>query len=419
MSPFVPKTWPFPSALLPEAACLVGGSVRDQLLGRCSGYLDLDFVLPAGAIETAKSLANACNAGFVVLDAQRQIARVVFERVTVDIAQQQGDSLEADLRRRDFTINAIAYHPITQTLIDPLGGQQDLSAKTIRMVSARNLAEDPLRLMRAYRQAAQLGFTVDADTRQQIRQLAPKIQTVAVERVRSELDALLSAPSSDPLKAVLQHQLLDHWLPHLGRQSADQQSLDRIRAIDSAVDQLNQSLPAYGKTLFQWAKSVPFGSYRSWVKVAKLSCLVGSTEAIAQQSLLVLSYGRAETQAVLTLLKAQPAIDRMRTGALSRAEQFFLFKLVGEAFRAVSLLAMAQGVPLARLKPMIARFVDPSDAIAHAQPLVTGNEIMQQLNLSPGPALGRLLKAIEQAQANGAIGTKAEAIDWLASRVDS
>ncbi|MEO1445852.1 MAG: CCA tRNA nucleotidyltransferase [Cyanobacteria bacterium J06635_11] len=410
MSAFCPDTWPFPIALLPAEAHLVGGSVRDQLLHRQSSYLDLDFVLPQRAIETAAAIAKACDAGFVVLDAQRQIARVVFEQITVDFAQQQGESLEADLRRRDFTINAIAYHPITQSIVDPLGGKQDISRKTIRMVSADNLAADPLRLMRAYRQAAQLNFTVEPDTQQAIHQLSPQIKQIAVERIRSELDALLSVANSDEqFQQILCHELLSDWLPHF-----DAQSIERMRSIDTAVKQLGTTLPEQGKSLlYNWPKAVPPGSYRSWVKAAKLSCLVSPERAIAQKQLATLSYSRFETQIVLVLLKAQPAINRMCSEELSRSEQFFLFKLAGEAFLAVSLLALAQGVPLSRLEPMIARFWDREDAIAHAQPLITGHEVMQQLNMSPGPELGQLLSAIEQAQANGLLTTKEDTISWL------
>ncbi|MDJ0708331.1 MAG: CCA tRNA nucleotidyltransferase, partial [Leptolyngbyaceae cyanobacterium MO_188.B28] len=81
-----PKTWPFELSLLPESAYLVGGSVRDALLGRRAEYLDLDFVLPENAIETAQTIASHYQAGFVVLDAKHKIARVVFKQATVDFA---------------------------------------------------------------------------------------------------------------------------------------------------------------------------------------------------------------------------------------------------------------------------------------------------------------------------------------------
>jgi tRNA nucleotidyltransferase (CCA-adding enzyme) len=100
-----------------------------------------------------------------LLDAERHIARVVFKQATVDFAQQVGPTLTADLERRDFTINAIAYNPHTEHLLDPLGGYRDLQQRCLRMVSDQNLQEDPLRLLRAYRQAAQLGFIIQPETR--------------------------------------------------------------------------------------------------------------------------------------------------------------------------------------------------------------------------------------------------------------
>jgi tRNA nucleotidyltransferase (CCA-adding enzyme) len=129
-----PKTWPFSLDLLPPAAYLVGGSVRDALLGRQAEYLDLDFVLPEAAVYTAKLIANRYQAGFVLLDDERQIARVVFERATVDFAQQVGPSLEEDLYHRDFTVNAIAYNPHTEEILDPLQGYADLQRRQICMV---------------------------------------------------------------------------------------------------------------------------------------------------------------------------------------------------------------------------------------------------------------------------------------------
>ena len=89
-----PRTWPFEIDFLPPQAYLVGGSVRDALLERHSDYLDLDFVMPEGAVETAATIARHYRAGFVLLDAERQIARVVFPQGTADFAQQVGDSLE-------------------------------------------------------------------------------------------------------------------------------------------------------------------------------------------------------------------------------------------------------------------------------------------------------------------------------------
>lgn len=420
MSLFLPETWPFSIDLLPDAACLVGGSVRDRLLNRQASYLDLDFVLPEHTIKTASKIARAYKAGFVVLDAEREIARVVFDQVTVDFAQQQGESIEADLHRRDFTINAIAYHPKTQTLIDPLNGEADIQVKVIRMVSPQNLTDDPLRLMRGYRQAAQLGFTLSPETQLAIDQLAPQLAGVSVERIHSELDALLSVQSSGQqlYKAVLNpmvnSQLLQFCLPHF---TAD--SVEEIASIDRAIAQLRQQMPAYAERLQDWIKPVPAGVYQSWIKAAKLSQIFCADVAIAREQLKALKYSRSEAQVVLMLIEAQPHIEAMRCDVLTRSQQFFLFKAVGQSFPAFSLLAVAQGVDIATLRPMIDRFLDPENPIAHSRALITGTVIMKQLGVRPGPEVGALLKAVEQAQAAGTIDSKEGAIAWAKSYIEA
>src|SRR3712207_1111663 len=95
-STLAPENWPFSLALLPQPAYMVGGAVRDAILGRTREYLDLDFVIPSDAVKVARAIAHHYNAGFVLLDAERQIARVVFPHATADFAQQEGGSLEVD-----------------------------------------------------------------------------------------------------------------------------------------------------------------------------------------------------------------------------------------------------------------------------------------------------------------------------------
>ena len=116
---------PFDLNLLPKPIYVVGGAVRDGLLGRTRKELDLDLTIATGAVDVARRLAHEYRAGFVLLDAERQIARVVFPGMTVDIAQQEGDILQ-DLSRRDYTLNAIAYDLQAGVTIDPLGGTQDI-----------------------------------------------------------------------------------------------------------------------------------------------------------------------------------------------------------------------------------------------------------------------------------------------------
>ncbi len=450
-----PKTWPFSLEWLPHSACLVGGTVRDALLERESEYLDLDFVMPVGAVETAQAIARHYKAGFVLLDAERQIARVVFEQGTADFAQQVGSSLEADLERRDFTVNAIAYNPHTDQLLDPLHGYADLQKHQLRMVSPENLREDPLRLLRAYRQAAQLGFTVEAETRLVIRELAALLQRIAAERVQSELNYLLSSTRGTTWLAMAwQDALLGDWFP-----AATAQSLALVAAIDQASVMLQDTVPAFAWELFSRIRNLPknqryqawkgasgdqspsqklpeptvSGSTRTWLTTAKLTSLLPSRVPLAELQLRRLKYSRTEVQAVSTILRCLPHLcpaakpDDANDATwcfhpaqlnLSLRQQYEFFQGAGATFPAIALLALALGTPLEAIAPLIHRFLTPDDPVAHATPLLTGQDLMTALRLPPGPRIGRLLSAIQLARAEAKIGTAAEALQLAAELID-
>ncbi|MGB3494852.1 MAG: CCA tRNA nucleotidyltransferase [Elainellaceae cyanobacterium] len=404
-----PHRWPFGLEWLPEAAHLVGGSVRDGLLGRRSSHLDLDFVLPHHAVNTARAIAQHYGTGFVVLDAEHQIARIVFDSVTADFADQVGHSLNDDLHRRDFTINAIAYHPKTETVVDPLSGRLDLEQKTIRMISRDNLVEDPLRLLRAYRQAAQLDFWIEPATQDAIEDLAALLKHVAPERVYSELSYLLSHPKgTEMLIRAWKSHLLQVWLPHI-----QWESLKRVEAVDDAIAQVISRWHVMGDLLKGWPRDQQHavGGGRSWLKVAKLTCLLHDHPAVAEDELWQLKCSRLEVQSVLTILRHRELIKSGAIATLSRRDLYFLFQDVGDVFPAVAVLAIAGGVSLQAITPLIERFLNPSDPVAHPHPLVTGRDIMAHLHLSPGPQIGKLLSQIQIAQAEGSILTSEDALN--------
>lgn len=408
-----PQTWPFGLEWLPQATYLVGGNVRDALMGRQAEYLDLDFVLPEGAVKTAKAIANYYRAGFVLLDAERQIARVVFPKATVDFAQQVGDSLEEDLRRRDFTVNAIAYNPHTEQLFDPLQGHLDLQQQQIRMVAPENLKEDPLRLLRAYRQAAQLGFILDAKTRHVIQQLAELIQFIAAERVQSELSYLLSTPKGTPfLGMAWQDGLLTHWLPH-----TTAERLAQVARIDQAVVTLGETWSAFEAELSSWVRDQhkSSGTGRSWLKVAKLASLVAPDLQLAEHELWQLKYSRIEVQAVLAVIKFAPQMQSPVVESLSARDQYYLFRGVGAAFPALAVLAVAMGTSLEAIAPLVEHFLTLTDPIAHPEPPVTGRDLMSHLDLPPGPQIGHLLEALQLARAEGKLNTAEEALEFAQS----
>jgi tRNA nucleotidyltransferase (CCA-adding enzyme) len=404
-----PETWPFTLKWLPPFTYLVGGNVRDALLGRHAEYLDLDFVLPSGSVETAKAIANHYKAGFVLLDVERQIARVVFQAATVDFAQQVGSTLEDDLQRRDFTVNSIAYNPFTEQLLDPLQGYTDLRQHLIRMVAPENLKEDPLRLLRAYRQAAQLGFHLEPETQAAICHLAGMLETIAAERIQAELNYLLSTQQGTPfLEMAWRDRLFQSWLPHVTGVG-----LTHVAGVDRAAIALSNRFPAFGADLGGWMRDQPklTGTGRSWLKIAKLACLVAPELEIAEQELWRLKYSRAEVQAVVTVLKFLPQLQALAVAPTPR-EQYFFFQGVGAAFPALAVLAVATGVSEAAIAPWVDRFLTPNDPICHPVPLLTGRDLMVGLQLPAGPCIGQLLLEIQLAQAEGKISTAKAALDF-------
>lgn len=198
---------------------LVGGAVRDAIMARASH--DLDFAMPADGIKLARRVANKLGGAFYPLDGERDTGRVVLvhedeTRTIMDFATYRGVDIEADLRDRDFTINAIAYNLQTEEILDPLKGVNDVRAKLIRACSAKSLTNDPIRVLRAIRLAAGLGFQIDADTRQKMKQAAEQLRSASPERLRDELFRILEGPRpGTALRALEMLGVLPHILPEL------------------------------------------------------------------------------------------------------------------------------------------------------------------------------------------------------------
>ncbi len=382
------KNYPFSLDFLPKTAYLVGGAVRDALLLRKREYLDLDFVVFENAIATARQISNYYQAGFVVLDKERQIARVVFDRATVDIALAEGESPETDLRRRDFTINAIAYYPHSDRLIDPLGGRFDLDLGIVKMVSKSNLEDDPLRLLRAYRQAAQLNFNIEAATRSTIRSLSSLISNVAAERVRAELNYLLADPNgSNWLVSAIEDGLLQPWL-----KDVKTENLQILKKIDRTATLLNN-----------------IESFNVDYVLVKLASLVSRIPATAELELIDLKYSRAEIRSITTALRNLPLLEQL-TAPMTLKAQYFFFLDVGDIFPILATLAMATEVDRKFIDPLIKRYLDSQDPVAHPQPLITGKDLITELKIQPSWKIGQLLTQIQLALIEGKIVTAEEAL---------
>ncbi|MBT7074469.1 MAG: CCA tRNA nucleotidyltransferase, partial [Anaerolineae bacterium] len=173
---------------------LIGGAVRDLLLGRT--IHDLDFGLGANSLAIARKIANHIGAAYYPLDKERGTARLILihddgTRDILDLAAFRGDGLEEDLQGRDFTINAIALDVHTHKIYDPLGGAADLRAKELRLASPTSLSDDPIRILRAIRLASNFGLKILPETRSAMKEAISGLSETSVERQRDEFFKIL------------------------------------------------------------------------------------------------------------------------------------------------------------------------------------------------------------------------------------
>jgi tRNA nucleotidyltransferase/poly(A) polymerase len=228
-------------------AWLVGGSLRDALLGRPS--LDIDLAVDGDAGAFGRALADATGGSWVPLDDERDTARVVWTAhadgwpYIVDIARLRAPTIEDDLRDRDFTINALAlpivptaYRP--QAIIDPMGGIADIQNKRLRLCNPGALERDPARMLRAVRIAGQLQFSIDADLDVALREQHQLIKAISAERVRDELMKILALPDAGRWVRYLDDvRLLTTIIPPLeASRRCDQPSLHAFAVLDHLLE---------------------------------------------------------------------------------------------------------------------------------------------------------------------------------------
>src|SRR5260370_14392891 len=189
---------------------MVGGRVRDVLLHRGQSN-DSDLATDARPDEIKQIVAPTHPNAIVLVGERSGTVRLHYgsDIVEIEVFRSEGynpewgkpevffgDDLIEDLHRRDFTINAMAWHPLTGQIVDPFGGRQDLDAHLMRAVGDepdKRFSEDPLRLLRAVRFAAQLNFSLEPGTTHSILKQAPTLQKISRERIRDEMNKLLTS----------------------------------------------------------------------------------------------------------------------------------------------------------------------------------------------------------------------------------
>jgi poly(A) polymerase len=459
---------------------LVGGFVRDMMLGRATA--DIDMAVAAAAPEAASKVAIALGGRYVLLDEESGVGRVVLpddkselegNKWEIDFATLQGD-ITADLARRDFTIDAMAIK-LDNTLemaldadkiIDPFHGREDLEKDIVRMVSETCFQADAVRLIRAVRLAAELDFIIDDNTSRLINVDSHLITSVAGERVREELLRLLALPGASRWLGYLDDTgLLTTLIPELeaGR-GVDQpkmhvwdvleHSLQTVGAVEFllrengleyAGKEILATVPWSEDTSRHFDEDISHGSTRkSLLKLAALlhdiakpqtksidttgrTRFLGHPEegaVLTAKILERLRFSAREIKLVALLVKYHLRPAQMGREELpTRRAIYRYFRDTGDAGIDIIFLSLADHLAASGARLDITQWREHCRTVEyiinkHAEEmipppsakLIDGHEIIKIFGLSPGPRVGQLLEAVNEARATGEVTTKQQAI---------
>ncbi|MGW1539467.1 CCA tRNA nucleotidyltransferase [Streptomyces sp. NPDC002309] len=406
---------------------LVGGSVRDALLGRLGN--DLDFTTdarPEDVLKIVRPWADSVwdvGIAFGTIGAQKDGFQVevttyrseAYDRTSRKPEVSYGDSIEQDLVRRDFTVNAMAVALPEKTFIDPHGGRDDLTARVLRTPGTpeESFSDDPLRMMRAARFAAQLDFEVAPEVVTAMKEMAGRLEIVSAERIREELNKLiLSRYPRKGLSLLVDTGLADHVLPELPalRLESDEHHrhkdvydhtlivLEQAMALEEEGPDLSLRLAALlhdiGKPRtrrFETDGRVSFHHHEvvgAKMTKKRMTTLKYSNEMVRDVSRLVElhlrfhGYGTGEwtDSAVRRYVRdAGPLLDRLHK--LTRSDCTTRNKR-----KATALSRAYHG-----LEERISQLQEQEE-LDSIRPDLDGNQIMEILDVKPGPAVGRAYK---------------------------
>ncbi len=448
-------------ALGDAPAWLVGGAVRDRLLGRAAtGPTDLDLAVAGDVEAAARTLARAARAAVFPLSEDFGAWRVVARNGDwhVDLSPLLGETIEQDLAQRDFTVNAIAEPLGGGESVDPTGGRADLAARRLRMVSAAAFAADPLRVMRLPRFASELELAPEPETVATARAHAPGLAGVAAERVFAELKRIVAAP--DPVAGI---ELLEEVgavavvLPELAALAGVEQSayhhLDvrshTLAVLGEAVALERDPAAALGDEHAVAVAALlaePLADELTRGTALRFGALLHDiakpqTRAVSDEGRISFWHHDAQgadvSRAILARLHASERLrahvaaltrHHLRLGFLvrerpltPRAEYRYL-KACEPVEVDVTLLSVADRLAtrgrkadeaIAKHLQLTRELLGPAlawRANGPPAPLVRGDELADALAIERGPQLGRLLAELEEATYAGEVATREQAI---------
>ena len=376
---------------------IVGGYMRDLLRGLKSN--DKDFALKSKVEDIARKITKKFNGTFIVLKHKQTYRVVLKNKEMLDFSYLNG-SINNDLKGRDFTIDAIAWSPKTG-IIDPFSGRNDLNKRIIKAVMIKNLLKDPLRIIRAYRIAAELGFKIETNTRKYLKIYSPKITKAASERITEEFFKILSN------KNAVQYLLNECYTDKVLIKILQKKHNKKINALNQNMNLLNK-LDLFLKNNLKDKKISHYLDEEISQKLNRLGLLRLST--------LFRNYSIADSNLKVSnnINKALKDIHNgmeISTGKISDTELYKIFNASGERIFEMSfLLAFISKKNIKEIFKRANEYLKIKNKI-----LLNGDDVQRILNIEPGIKVGNILATLQEQKFKGTIQTKAEARKWLIS----
>lgn len=455
---------------------LAGGTVRDLLIGRVP--VDIDLTVPKHAIKWALELVHRTGGAYVPLGRDEDAARVVWRGRDIDFSsfREAAETIDEELTKRDITVNSMAVsidsllhcgtEPVAAEIevIDPVGGLDDLDKKKIRVTSLQSFRSDPLRMLRVFRFAATLGFAVDTDTMDMVVRQREWITRSAVERVAHELDLIMASDRApDVICDLAQSGLLFNIIPELRAGVGMEQPLSHhldvfdhclaaLRCMVKVQQDPLRYFPRYAEVLDDY---IIHGRHRVQLRWAAFLHDLGKPATVTideDKGGRITFYNHDQVGAELVevvagRLKWSGSDIRVvaglvglhmrpfHLGNVQRQEELSLkaclrlVRLVGADLPGLFLLSMAdalaglgEGRPdevenevaalFARMEDVRREHVEP---VRSGPPVLTGQDLIDELNLEPGPLFRKILDAVEEAHMVKQAMTRKEALELARS----
>lgn len=434
---------------------LVGGSIRDLFTKHCV-FCDRDISIK-GAENFARKIANKWDGTFIELDNENKIYRVVLpDKINfLDISELQGNTIEEDLKRRDFTINAIAYDLANNEFIDVTGGLKDLKNKVLRHIDDKNFEDDPLRILRAFRFYAVTGFKMTIELENALKKYLPLALNPAKERINYEIMKLFGGDfASGALLKMDEFGLLEKIFPCVTEMKKvppnTHHHLDLFHHVVETVRQIEilynkisgfekehlDAIDFGGFPRINHLKLAGFlhdiGKFSTWtieesgrhrfikhddvgskMVVPLLRDLKFSKKQIEYISCMIKNHIYPSNVIVAPSLNDKVMMRYVRKMGDNVIDNIILAKADRLSARGVDITEEIVNTNISGLDKLLDFYLSKKDSLAPLPKLIDGREIMEILNIKPSPKLGEIINAINEAQLNGDITTHEEAVNYI------